>query len=118
MPRDSNIKKKEYKKLEKYQGLKEELERTWKVKAKVVEVVIGALGAVAPKLEEWLQQIPRTTTELCPEVCSARNTSLVRCSGHVPPVEGPWEDPGLAGETMSLGWPGIASGSPRKSCMK
>ena len=28
---DSNIKKKEYEKLEKYQGLKEELERTWKV---------------------------------------------------------------------------------------
>ena len=61
--RDSNIKKKEYEKL-KYQGLKEEPERTWQVKAKVVPVMIGALGAVAPKLEEWLQQIPGTTSEL------------------------------------------------------
>ena len=64
VPGDSNIKKKEYEKLEKYRGLKEELERTWKVKAKVVPVVIGALGAVTPKLEEWLEQIPGTTSEL------------------------------------------------------
>ncbi|KAI3370681.1 hypothetical protein L3Q82_007090 [Scortum barcoo] len=28
------------------------------------------------------------------------------------------EDPGHAGETMSLGWPGNASGSPRKSWRK
>ena len=61
---DSNIKKKEYEKLEKYQRLKEELERTWKVKAKVVPMVIGALVAVTPKLEEWLKQIPTTTSEL------------------------------------------------------
>ena len=63
VPSDSNIKK-EYEKLEKYQGLKEEVERMWKVKAKVVPVVIGALEAVTPKLEEWLQQIPGTTSEL------------------------------------------------------
>ncbi|KAI3367554.1 hypothetical protein L3Q82_026397, partial [Scortum barcoo] len=30
----------------------------------------------------------------------------------------PREDPGHAGETMSLGWPGNASGSPRKSWRK
>ena len=40
VPSDSNIKKKEYEKLEKYQGLKEEPERMWKVKAKVVPVVM------------------------------------------------------------------------------
>ncbi|TWW80182.1 hypothetical protein D4764_10G0012120 [Takifugu flavidus] len=28
----------------------------------------------------------------------------VRCSGHIPPVGGPQEDPGHAGETMSLIW--------------
>ncbi|KAI3353416.1 hypothetical protein L3Q82_019282, partial [Scortum barcoo] len=28
------------------------------------------------------------------------------------------EDPGHAGETMPLGWPGNASGSPRKSWRK
>ena len=63
VPSNSNIKK-DYEKLEKYQGLKEELERMWKVKAKVVPVVIRALGAVTPKLEEWLQQISGTTSDL------------------------------------------------------
>ena len=29
-------------------------------------VVIGVLGAVTPKLEVWLQQIPGTTTEPLP----------------------------------------------------
>lgn len=61
---DINIKKKKFEKLEKYQGLKEDLVRMWKVKAKVVPVVIGAFGAVTPKLAEWLLQIPGTTSEL------------------------------------------------------
>ena len=43
VPSDSNIKNKEYEKLEKYQGLKKELERMWKVKAKVIPVVIGEI---------------------------------------------------------------------------
>ena len=40
---DSNIKKKEHEKLEKYQGLTAEVEGTWKMKAAVVPVVIRAL---------------------------------------------------------------------------
>ncbi|KAF7661452.1 hypothetical protein LDENG_00261530 [Lucifuga dentata] len=51
---DGNIREKEHEKREKYQGLKEELDRMWKVKSTVVPVVIGALGAVTPKL---LQQV-------------------------------------------------------------
>ena len=51
IPSDSNIRKKENKKLKKYQELKEELERTWGVKASV----IGASGAVTHKLLEWPQ---------------------------------------------------------------
>ena len=72
IPSDSNIKKKEHEKIEKYQGLKEELERMWGVKATVVPVVIGALGAVTYKLGEWLQQIPGTT----PEISAQRSTVL------------------------------------------
>ena len=34
------------------------------MKVKVVPVVIGALGAVTPNLQEWLQQIARKTPEL------------------------------------------------------
>ncbi|KAF7655229.1 hypothetical protein LDENG_00059120 [Lucifuga dentata] len=64
IPSDGNIKKKEHEKLEKYQRLKEELDQMWKVKSTVVPVVIGTLGAVTPKLGEWLQQIPGTTSEV------------------------------------------------------
>lgn len=58
---DTNIRKKEDKKLVKYQGPKEELKKIWKVKAPVVPVVVGALGAVTPRLREWLLQILVTT---------------------------------------------------------
>lgn len=43
------MRKKEYEKLKKYQGLNEELEVIWKVKAKVV---IGTLRSVTPKVGE------------------------------------------------------------------
>uniref|UniRef100_A0A3B5LMI1 Myosin tail domain-containing protein n=1 Tax=Xiphophorus couchianus TaxID=32473 RepID=A0A3B5LMI1_9TELE len=46
------------------------------------------------------------------------DTSLMRCSGHVPPGGGPGEDPGHAGETMSLGWPRNGPGFPPKSWKK
>ncbi len=58
IPNDSNIKKKEQEKVEKYQPLREELQRIWKVKSKVVPVVVGALGAVTPVLQKWLKEIP------------------------------------------------------------
>ncbi len=74
IPSDSNIRKKEHEKLEKYQGLKEELEKMWKVRATVVPVVIGALGAVTPKLGEWLQQIPGKTSEVSVQDPSLRMT--------------------------------------------
>ena len=64
IPSDSNIRKKEHGRLMKYQGLKGELERMWRVNASVVTVMIGALGAVTPKLGEWLQQIPGITPEI------------------------------------------------------
>ncbi|KAF7666334.1 hypothetical protein LDENG_00110960 [Lucifuga dentata] len=68
IPSDGNIrKKKQHEELEKYQGLKEELDGIWKVKSTVVPVVIRALGAVTPKLREWLQQIPGATPEVSGE---------------------------------------------------
>ena len=36
----------------------------WKVKVKVIPVVIGGLEAVTPKLKEWHQQITGITSEL------------------------------------------------------
>lgn len=48
------------------QVLKEQLEQMWKVKFKVVLMVIGALDTVTPKLEEFLQQIPGQHQRLLP----------------------------------------------------
>lgn len=61
----SNIKK-EYEKLEKYLG---QLERMCGVKSSVILLVIGALGAVNPKQEEWLQQIPGVPRPLVEDPC-------------------------------------------------
>ena len=47
VPVDSRVKEKEGEKIEKYENLKEEIERIWKMKAMVIPVVIGALGAVS-----------------------------------------------------------------------
>lgn len=58
IPTDSNIRKKEHEKLEKYQGLRGELDEISKVKGTVVPIVIRVLWAVTPKLGGWLQQIP------------------------------------------------------------
>lgn len=43
IPAINNTTKKEYKKIDKYQGLKEQLQQMWKVKSEVILVVIGAL---------------------------------------------------------------------------
>ena len=77
IPSDSNIRKKEHEKLEKYQGLKKELEKMWGVKATVVPVVIGALGAVTHKLGEWLQQIPGTTSEVSVQKSTVLGTAKI-----------------------------------------
>ena len=47
------------------------------MKVKVVPVVIGALGAVTPKLEEWLQQIPGTTSELSVQKSAVLGTAKI-----------------------------------------
>lgn len=59
IPSNRNIRNKEHYKGEKYQGLKEELERARKVKASLVPVVIRALGT-----GECLKQIPGKTSRI------------------------------------------------------
>ena len=49
----------------------------WKAKASVVPVVVGALGAVTPKLGEWLQQIPGTTTEASVQKSAVLGTAKI-----------------------------------------
>ena len=44
--------------------MKIELEQLWKVKVKVIPVVVGELHAVAVRLPGWLAQILRTISEV------------------------------------------------------
>lgn len=46
IPSNTNIRKKEHEKLEKYQWLNEELVKMWKVKAPVVPLVIRVLSDI------------------------------------------------------------------------
>ncbi|TWW66946.1 hypothetical protein D4764_20G0009780 [Takifugu flavidus] len=77
IPSDSNFRKKEHERLEKDQGLKEEIERMWGVKATVVPIVIGTLGAVIPKLSRWLQQIPGTTSVIAVQKSTVLGTAEI-----------------------------------------
>ena len=57
IPGDTRVIKKEEEKIEKYQELGFELGRLWKVKTKVVPIVIGALGAISDRLISYLAEI-------------------------------------------------------------
>ncbi|XP_068709115.1 uncharacterized protein [Montipora foliosa] len=61
VPVDAGIVEKEKEKVEKYQDLRREVARLWNVKAKVVPIVVGALGAVTPNLSKHLDAIGVTT---------------------------------------------------------
>ena len=55
---DDRVKDKELEKLEKYQLLKDEIAKVWRMrKVIVVPVVIGALGAVSVNFKEYMRQI-------------------------------------------------------------
>ena len=58
IPGDNRIMKKEEEKLEKYEELRQEIIRLWKMKKViVVPIVIGALGVVTSKINDWLQKL-------------------------------------------------------------
>lgn len=67
LPGDSCTRKKKYEKIEKYQGLKKELEGMWEVKAKEVPMLVGALRAVTPRAGRAALTDPRNDIRsLCP----------------------------------------------------
>ena len=57
VPADHNVRDKELEKVQKYDELRLEIERLWKTKAKVVPIVIGALGTTSRRFEEWLEAV-------------------------------------------------------------
>ena len=58
MPGDDRVKDRELEKLEKYQQLKDEIAKVWRMwKVIVVPVVIGALRAVSVNFKEYMKPI-------------------------------------------------------------
>ena len=54
MPGDTRVDEKEQEKVDKYRDLAREIKRLWKVKARVIPFVIGALGTIPRGLDENL----------------------------------------------------------------
>ena len=61
IPGDARVPQKEAEKIEKYNDLRRELQKLWKVKAKVVPIVVGALGTVSKSLTGYLKEIKVST---------------------------------------------------------
>ena len=57
VPVDVRVGEKEREKVEKYQDLKREIGRLWKLKVvEVIPVVIGALGSVTKRIRRWIEK--------------------------------------------------------------
>ena len=62
VPADHNVTKKELEKITKYENLRREVERLWKVRAEIVPVVVGALGTMSRQLRRWLNKLEAENT--------------------------------------------------------
>ena len=57
VPGDSRIEEKEKDKIEKYQELARELQKIWKVKMNIIQLVVGSLGAISKQFGSRFKQI-------------------------------------------------------------
>ena len=58
VPADVTVEEKEKEKVEKYQDLKKEIRRLWKLRnAEIVPVVIGAHGSVSTEFDRWMGKL-------------------------------------------------------------
>ena len=55
---DKNVIKKEAEKILKYKDLTIEIQRMWKVKTRVIPVIIGATGTISKSLRKYISNIP------------------------------------------------------------
>ena len=58
VPSDQSISLKEFQKLSKYKDLEIEVIKMWKLKKKIIPVVIGALGMIKKGIQNFIDQIP------------------------------------------------------------
>ena len=58
VPSAKNVSSKTFEKLSKYKDLEIEIGKMWHLRARTIPVVIGALGLVKKKTEDFLDKIP------------------------------------------------------------
>ena len=58
VPSDSNISAKEFEKLSKYKDLEIEIAKRWKMKIKIIPVIVGALGMIKKGTQNYVNEIP------------------------------------------------------------
>ena len=76
IPEDNRVREKEDEKVEKYQDLAREVRKMWGVRTKVIPVVVGALGSIPLRLNDYLRAIevgiPVALIQRCALLGSAR----------------------------------------------
>jgi len=75
-PFDTNVLGKEVEKVDKYQDLLIEIQRLWNVRADVIPIVIGALGALSPRFNDWLKRLNITLNP-----CVLQKSVLLQTAG-------------------------------------
>ena len=55
---DRNVIKKEAEKILKYKDLTIQIQRTWNVKTRVIQVIIGATGTISKSFRKYVSDIP------------------------------------------------------------
>ena len=80
VPADVRVKEKEKEKVEKYQDLKKEIKRLWKLgNVEIVPVVVGALGSVSAEFERWMGKLGITcNVGVMQKSVLFRNTRILR----------------------------------------
>ena len=69
---DRNVIKKEAEKILKYKDLTIEIQRMWKVKPRVIPVIIGATGTISKSFRKYISNIPEN-----PEVKELQKTAIL-----------------------------------------
>ena len=57
VPLDRNTRRKSVAKIQKYQGLKREVEQMWQVRAKIVPVIAGVLSGLTPSTADFVREL-------------------------------------------------------------
>ena len=57
IPADKRVVDKEEEKISKYKDLRIELERLWKMKTRIIPVIIGALGVISKRHDKFIKKL-------------------------------------------------------------